>query len=245
MRNLLALRTSNAIVFGSGFVEPVFYLLAFGFGLGSYVGTIDVAGQQVSYAVYIAPALLASSAMGGAIADATFNVFFKMHQMRLYQAMTSTSLGALDVALGEIGWATIRGGIYAVGFVAVTWAFGLVVSWWALLAIPAAMLVAFGFAAVGMGITSYTTSFQQLNWVNFALVPLFLFSGTFFPISVYPEWLQAIIMATPLWQGIAMTRGLMLGQLDAALLGHIVYFLLLVGVGVLFTTRRLNALFLR
>jgi lipooligosaccharide transport system permease protein len=157
-------------------------------------------GVGVSYAASIAPALLASSAMSGALMDATFNVFFKMHYMRIHQTMMSTSLGSLDVALGEIGWAMLRGAAYAVGFTVVVALFGLLTSWWAPLMIPAAVLVAFAFASTGMTITSYMRSFHQLIWLNFLLLPLFLFSGTFFPMTLYPQWLQWIIMVTPLWQ---------------------------------------------
>lgn len=244
-RNARAVRTTNAFVFLTGFVEPVLFLVAFGYGVGGLVGTIDVAGRTVSYATYIAPALLAASAMNGALMDATFNVFFKMHYQRLYQAMTATSLGPLDVALGEIGWAMVRGAAYAVGFLVVVACFGLVVSWSALLMVPAAVLVAFAFAAIGMTLTSYMTSFQQMNWVTFVLLPMFLFSGTFFPITVYPVWLQHIIEALPLWQAIAMMRGFMLGELDGGLVFHVAYFVVLSVVGLWVTTRRLDALFLR
>ncbi len=245
-RNLFALRTSNALVFFSGFVEPVFYLLAFGFGLGNVIGSVhEAGGPRVSYAAFIAPALLATSAMNGALADSTWNVFFKMHYAKFYNAVMSTSLGALDTALGEIGWAVIRGLAYAIGFLAVVSPLGLVHSWWALLAIPAAGIVAFGFAAAGMAITSYLTSHQQLNWVNFLLLPMFLFSGAFFPLDRYPWFAQQVIHALPLWQAIAMLRSLMFGELDIALLGHVAYFAVFIVVGVTFTTRRLNALFLR
>lgn len=244
-RGFLALRTSNALVFLTGFVEPVIFLIAFGYGVGGMIGTVTVQGVEVPYAAFVAPALLAASAMNGALMDATFNVFFKMHYLRLYQAMMATSLGPLDVALGEIGWAMIRGASYAVGFTVVAALFGLITTWWALLAIPAAVLVAFAFASVGMALTSYMTSFQQLNWLNFWLLPLFLFSGTLFPITAYPDWLQAVIMATPLWQAIAMMRGIMFGVLDAALLVHVGYFVVIAAFGLYATTRRLEALFLR
>ena len=245
LRNALALRTTNALTFLTGFVEPVIFLVAFGYGVGALIGTVTVAGEEVPYAAFIAPALLASSAMNGAIMDSTFNVFFKMHYMRIYHTMMSTSLGPLDVALGEIAWAMVRGAAYAVGFTVVVAVFGLITSWWALLMIPAAVLVAFAFASIGMTLTSYMSSFHQLNWLNFWLLPLFLFSGTFYPITVYPEWLQALISVTPLWQAIALMRGLAFGIFDAALLVHVTYFAVLAVVGLVFTTRRLDALFLR
>jgi len=245
MRNAYALRTTNALTFLTGFVEPVIFLVAFGYGVGALIGTVQVNGEEVPYAAYIAPALLASSAMTGALMDATFNVFFKMHFMRIYHTMMSTSLGPLDVALGEIGWAMIRGAAYAVGFTVVVSIAGLLTSWWALLMIPAAVLVAFAFAAIGMTITSYISSFHQLNWLNFWLLPLFLFSGTFYPITIYPDWVQAIIQVTPLWQAIAMMRGLAFGVMDLALLVHVAYFAVLAVIGLIVTTRRLDALFLR
>ena len=254
-RALMALRSSTWIVVASGFVEPVFYLMAFGLGLGGMIGNVsdvvDGSGNPVSYAAYIAPALLATSAMNGAIYDSTWNVFFKMHFGKLYQGILATSMGTLDVALGEIGWALIRGLAYAIGFTAVIGAIGtftgdpLIRSWWGLLAIVAAVLIAFGFASFGMAITSYLKSFQQMNWINFFMMPMFLFSGTFYPLSVYPQWLQYAIEALPLWQAIAMVRGLTLGVLDWALLGHVLYFVAMILGGLWFTTRRLRALFLR
>jgi lipooligosaccharide transport system permease protein len=245
MRNAFALRTTNTLTFLTGFVEPVIFLIAFGYGVGGLIGTVEVGGVEVSYATFIAPALLASSAMSGALMDATFNVFFKMHYMRIYQTMMSTSLGPLDVALGEIGWAMLRGAAYAVGFTVVVAVFGLITSWWALLMIPAAVLVAFAFASIGMTLTSYMKSFHQLNWLNFWLLPMFLFSGTFYPITMYPQWLQSIIMATPLWQAIAMMRSLAFGIFDGALVIHVLYLVVLAGVGLVLTSKRLEVLFLR
>jgi lipooligosaccharide transport system permease protein len=230
----------------SGFVEPVFYLAAFGFGLGQFIdGVTDTAGNPISYAAFIAPALLATSAMNGAIYDSTWNVFFKMHFGKLYQTILQTSLGTLDVALGEISWALLRGLAYAIGFMAVMAPLGLIPSWWGLLAIPGAVLIAFAFAAIGMGVTSYLKSFQQMNWVNFFLLPMFLFSGTFYPLDIYPEWLQRVIEALPLWHAIQLERALTLGNISWDLLWHVLYFMVMIVGGLYFTTRRLNALFLR
>ena len=245
-RSLYAAKSSNWLIIVSGFVEPVLYLMAFGFGIGQLIGDIqDGSGNPVSYAAYIAPALLATSAMNGALYDATWNVFFKMHFGKVYQVMLSSSLGPMDVALGEISWALIRGAAYSIGFMAIVTPLGLVTSAWGLLAIPAATLIAFGFASVGMAITSYMKNFQQMNWVNFFLLPMFLFSGTFFPVSVYPEWIQMVVKALPLWQGVDLVRSLMLGIIDISVLGHIAYFLVMIALGLTFTTVRLKALFMR
>ena len=245
-RGFRAFKSSNRMVVLSGFVEPVLYLLAFGYGIGQLIGNLeDGLGRPVTYAAFIAPALLATSAMNGAVYDSTWNVFFKMHFGKIYQVMLSSSLGPMDVALGEIGWALLRGVAYSLGFMAIVTPLGLVTNAWGLLAIPAATLIAFGFASIGMAITSYLKSFQQMNWVTFFMLPMFLFSGTFFPVSVYPQWIQMIVQALPLWQGVELIRSLMLGIVDWSLLGHVAYFLAMIAGGLWFTTVRLKALFMR
>jgi lipooligosaccharide transport system permease protein len=245
-RGYLAMKSSNWFVILSGFVEPVFYLLAFGFGIGQLIGGVtDGNGNPVSYAAYIAPALLATSAMNGAIYDATWNVFWRMHFGKQYQATLATSMGPLDLALGEMAWALLRGLVYAIGFMVVSLALGLVISPFALLAIPAALLIAFGFAAVGMAVTSYMESHTQMSWISFFLLPMFLFSGTFYPVSVFPQWIQTIVNALPLAQAVNLVRGLMLGNISIELLVPVIYFIVMVIFGLIFTTKRLTALFMR
>jgi lipooligosaccharide transport system permease protein len=244
-RGLLATKSTNWIVVLTGFVEPIFYLLSLGVGLGAYVGTVqDAAGGEIPYAAYIAPALLAVSAMNGAIYDSTWNVFFKMNFAKTYEGMLATSLGPLDVALGEITLALLRGGAYGLGFLLVMQFAGLNLSWTAVLALPALLLVAFGFASLGMGITSYMKTFQQMDWIQFVLLPMFLLSATFYPITVYPEPVQWIVQALPLWHGVELVRGLTTGVLGPAMLLHLLYYVVMIAVGLLFTTRRLRALFL-
>ncbi len=245
-RGLKATWGSNYAVMISGFVEPVLYLVAMGIGLGSLIGTVaGPGGEQIGYANYIAPALLAVSAMNGAVYDSTMNVFFKLNYAKLYEGMLATSLGPLDVALGEILLALLRGAMYATGFTAVMAAMGLVASPWALLMIPAAVVVAFGFASFGMAITSYMKTFQQLDWVNFVMLPMFLFSATFYPLSVYPQGIQWVIQALPLWHGVEMMRQLSVGMLTWSTAGHLLYFVVMIGLGLVVTTGRLRSLFLK
>jgi lipooligosaccharide transport system permease protein len=244
-RAYIAFRSSTWMIVVSGFVEPVLFLLSFGYGLKDLVGDITVAGQPIGYVAFIAPALLATSAMNGAIYDSTMNVYFKLNHDRIYHGMLSTSLGPMDVALGEIGWALLRGLSYAVGFMAIVTPLGLIPSAWGILAIPAAVLIAFGFASFGMAVTSYMKSFQQLELVNIVLLPMFLFSGSFYPLDVFPEWLQTIIRLFPLAHAIDLIRGLTLGNISWALAGHAMYFVVMIVVGLFFTTKRLNALFMR
>lgn len=245
-RSFIAFKSSTWIIIVSGFIEPVLYLFSFGYGVGKFVGNLDAGGgRMVTYAAFIAPGLLATSAMNGAVFDSTWNVFEKMHETRLYHGMLATSLGPLDVALGEIAWALLRGLTYAIGFMVVIAPLGLIPSWWGILAIPAAVLIAFGIASVGMAITSYFSSYQQMNLIQIAMMPMFLFSGSFFPISVFSPWLQKIIEAFPLWQAIQLIRGLTLGVINVGMLGHVVYFLVMIVCGLYFTTKRLDALFMR
>ena len=244
-RGYIAFKSATWMVIVSGFVEPVLYLFAFGYGLGKLIGNIDSGGVSIPYAAYIAPALLATSAMNGAIYDSTMNIFFKLNHDRIYHGMLATSLGPLDVALGEIGLALMRGFLYALSFMAIVVPLGLIPSVWGILAIPAAVLIAFGFASVGMALTTYMKSFQQLEIINIFMLPMFLFSGSFYPLSVFPSWLQFIIKVLPLSQAIHLVRGLTLGQINTALLGHAMYFLIMIAIGLFFTTKRLNALFMK
>ena len=245
-RGLKATWGTNWSIMISGFVEPVLYLVAMGIGLGALVGTVaGPGGTEMGYANFIAPALLAVSAMNGAVYDSTMNVFFKLNYARLYEGMLATSLGPLDVALGEIFLALLRGALYATGFTAVMGAMGLITSPWALLMIPAAVVVAFGFASFGMAVTSYMKTFQQLDWVNFVMLPMFLLSATFYPLSVYPAPVQAVIQALPLWHGVEMLRQISVGMFSWGTAGHLAYFAVMIAVGLTVTTARLRALFLK
>lgn len=244
-RGLVAARSSSWAVVLSGFFEPVFYLASMGIGLGSMIGLITLAdGTEVSYAAFIAPALLAVSAMNGAIYDSTWNVFFKLNYGKLYEGMLSTSLGPLDVALGEIMYAMLRGLVYASGFLIIMQVAGLNLSWTAVLALPAVLLIAFGFASLGMAVTSYMKTFQHMDWINMVLLPMFLFSATLFPITNYPQWVQGVIQAFPLWHGVELIRGLTTGALHLGMIWHVVYYLVMIAIGLVFTTKRLRALFL-
>src|SRR5215475_14433932 len=192
----------------SGFFEPLFYLLSIGIGLSKLVGTVvEPGGQHVGFTSFVAPALLATSAMNGAVMDSTFNVFFRMKYAKLYDATLATPMRADEIALGEIGWALIRGGIYSVAFMVVMLAMGLVHSVWAVLAVPTALLIGFAFSGAGMAATTYMKSWQHFEFVTLATLPMFLFSTTFYPLSVYPRPVQIIVECTPLYQGVTLIRG--------------------------------------
>jgi lipooligosaccharide transport system permease protein len=229
----------------SGFVEPLFYLVALGVGFSKLTGdVVGPGGQLISYTAFVAPALLASSAMNGAVYDATFNVFFKFKYGKLYDAMLATPLGPVDVAMGEISWALIRGGLYSTGFLIVLAVLGLLSSWWAVLALPAALLIALGFAAIGMGATTFMKSWQDFDLVQLAIVPMFLFSTTFYPVTVYPAPVQVLVECLPLYHGIELMRGLTSGFVGWPMLGHVAYFVVMAGLGLAVASRRLGKLLL-
>lgn len=244
-RGMKVIARNNYLVVLTGFFEPVFYLLSMGLGLGALINGVQFYGHDIGYAAYIAPALMAVSAMNGALYDSTSNVFFRMRYGKIYDQMLSTSLGPLDVALGEILLALFRGLLYACGFMVVTTLLGLNLSWTAVFAIPAALLVAFGFASIGLAATSYMTRFQHLDIVFFVMLPMFLLSATFFPVEVYPVAVQGIVKALPLWHAVDMMRQLTTGIIVPGIAGHIAYFLVMIVLGVIFATGRLKALFLR
>jgi lipooligosaccharide transport system permease protein len=244
-RSLLVYKRSW-LLFVSGIFEPLFYLLAFQYGFGKLVGEVaGPGGVTMSYIAFVAPALLASSAMNGAVLDSTFNVFFKYRYAKLYDAMLSTPIGPFDIAIGEISWAVMRGGLYAVAFLSVMAAMGLVSSVWVVLLVPVALLIAFAFAAVGMACATFIRSPSQFDYIQLAVMPMFLFSTTFYPLSVYPEPLRIVVQCFPLYHGVELMRGLSVGVLEVGMLGHVAYLLVMAAIGVYASSRRLGNLLLR
>jgi len=239
-RNFFIYRRTPLIIL-TGIVEPFLYLGSIGVGVGHYVGSIE----GVSYSRFVAPGLLAGAAMSGAVLDSTFNIYFKLKLARTYDAILSTPLGVRDVAIGEVTWALLRGAFYAALFLVAMAATGLVTSAWALLALPVAVLIGFAFAAVGLAATSYMRSFQDFDLVQLVVLPLFLFSTSFYPITTYPGWLRVIVRCTPLYHGVALERSVILGTVGWGSLGHVAYLAVMGLVGIAVGTRRLGALLLR
>jgi lipooligosaccharide transport system permease protein len=234
------------LVILSGFFEPLFYLLSIGFGLGALIGTVPgPGGEPIPYQLFVAPALLASAAMNGAINESTFNFFFKLNYNKTFTAILATPLSPGDIAVGELLWALIRGGLYALGFVVVMIVLGLVVSPWVILAFPAALLVGFAFGAVGMAATSFMRSWQDFDLIQLVILPLFLFSATFYPIETYPPALQVVVKLTPLYQGVDLIRSLTVGAISPILLVHVAYLSIMGLVGLAVVSRRLDQLLLK
>lgn len=243
-RNVRAYRRTWLIL-ASGFFEPVLYLLGIGVGVGALVGDLPgPGGEPIAYDQFVAPAMLVTAAMTGAVADTTFNFFIKLKYGHTYDAMLATPLRARDVAYGEVSWALIRGALYAAAFLIVMLAFGLVPAWSGVLALPVAMLVGFAFAGVGLAATTFMRSFVDFDFIQLAIMPLFLFSATFFPLSRYPDLLATVVQITPLYQGVALSRASVLGELHVGLLWHVLYLAIMGWIGVQVATRRLHRLLL-
>jgi lipooligosaccharide transport system permease protein len=242
-RNILVYRRGWVFLV-TGFFEPFFYLLSIGLGLNHLVGGLVVGGRVVAYTAFVAPGLLATSAMNGALFDATFNIFFKLKITKTYDAVLATPMGVADVALGELIWTLVRAGLYSGAFLVVLAGLGYALTPWVVLCYPAALLVGYAFSAAGMAATSYMRSWQDFDRISLAVIPLFLFSATFYPLTVYPGWLQLLVRVTPLYQGVALMRGLDAGAWSWSLLGHAGYLAVMGTAGLAVTARRFAQLLL-
>ncbi len=243
LRNYLVYRSAWKI-FVTGFIEPVLYLFSIGIGVGELIDTFEFNGRAIPYAEFVAPAMLAASAMNGAIYSSTFNVFFKLKFDKLYDQILATPLSTGDVARGEIAWGLVRGGVYSAAFIVVMLVMGLISSWWAVLALPAALLIGFAFSAVGMALTTYMRTWQDFEKVTLLQLPLFLFSATFFPISALGGW-SWLIEISPLYRGVVLCRELTTGALSQASVISVVYLVVMGLIGLVVVRRRLSLLLLK
>ncbi|BCJ51486.1 transport permease protein [Actinoplanes sp. NBRC 14428] len=242
-RNAATLRSAYWLVMASGFLEPILYLLSIGVGVGSLVGDLTLAdGRVVSYAAFVAPAMLASSAMTGALSETTFNFFGKMKFMKLYDGMLATPVRPIEIALGELAWAMIRGNLYAAAFLIIMVAMDLTTPVRALAAWTATILVGLAFGAAGMALSTYMRSWQDFDLVASAQFTLFLFSGTFVPATAYPAALRWLVEATPLYRAVDLVRAITTGGLGWTQLIDIAYLLTLVAIGLSVAGRRIEKL---
>jgi lipooligosaccharide transport system permease protein len=228
-RNVMVYRHQWIIIF-SGVFEPIFYMIGIGLGIGGIVGEIPpafVGGRtDVSYLAYVAPALLATAAMNGAVFETIFNVFFKLNYAKTYEGVLATPMGITEIALGEMMWALMRALLYAVAMFLIMLVFGLILSPWGVLMVPSALLVAAAFAAAGLAGTSYLRTVNDFDVpMGLVVMPMFLFSGTFFPIDIYPEPLQWLMQINPLYHSISLIRGLSTGLVGIGQLWDLAFLL--------------------
>jgi lipooligosaccharide transport system permease protein len=227
----------------SGFFEPVFYLLSIRVGFGHLVGDVAYAGRSIPYAEFVAPALMAASAMNGAVYETTMNVFHKLKHDKLYDTVLATPMMPADVALGEIGWAVMRGVLYSAAFLLTMWALGMTGSPWMVLAVPTCVLISTAFGALGMALTTFMRSWADFEYVAAVTLPLFLFSATFYPLSSYGSWAW-VVQLSPLYHGVAIVRDLNLGRFEPAMLAHVAVLAAIAITGIVVASKRIARMLL-
>ena len=242
-RNAATLRSTYWVVMASGFLEPVLYLFSIGVGVGALVGDLTLPdGRVIGYAAFVAPAMLASSAMTGALSETTFNFFGKMKFMRLYDGILATPVRPIEIALGELAWAMLRGNIYAAAFLVVMVAMELTTPGRALAAFAATVLVGFAFGGAGMALSTFMRSWQDFDLMGSAQFALFLFSGTFVPAQAYPSVLRWVVEATPLYRAVDLIRAITTGAAGWIQLVDVLYLLAVFAVGLAIAGRRMEKL---
>ena len=242
-RNVATLRTAYWVVMLTGFLEPVLYLFSIGVGVGALVGDLTLPdGRVVAYAAFVAPAMLASSAMTGALSETTFNFFGKMKFMKLYDGILATPVRPIEIALGELAWAMLRGNIYAAAFLVVMVVMGLTSASLAVVAFGATMLVGFAFGGAGMALSTFMRSWQDFDLMVSAQYALFLFSGTFVPAQAYPSMLRWVVEVTPLYRSVDLVRGVTTGSWSWIQLVDVAYLLALFALGLAVAGRRMGKL---
>lgn len=234
----------------SSFLTPILFLAAMGLGLGSYVDRgADASLGGLSYLAFLAPGLLAAVCMQAAAFEAAFPIMAGLVWSRIFHSMYATPISGRDVALGNLAWVAIRMLLVATVFTAIIVLFGAAGSPLIVLAIPAAALTGLAFAAPIMAFSATQRTPDKFNAVfRFGITPLFLFSGTFYPVESLPALIQPLAWVTPLWHGVSLTRGLSLGTIGedplmAAV--HLAALLAFVGVGTWFAIRTVTAKLVR
>jgi len=248
-RWLVYRRTFRASLFSS-FLTPVLFLAAMGVGLGTYVNpSSNPALGGVSYLAFLAPGLLASTCMQSAAFEATFPIMAGLLWSRVFHAMHATPISARDVALGNLVWIAVRMVLVATVFTAVVVAFGAATSPLILLAIPAAALTGMAFATPIAAFAATQRTPEKFNAIfRFGITPLFLFSGTFYPVESLPSFIQPLAWITPLYHGVALARGLSLGTIGQAPGLAIIHLAVLIGftvVGTVLAVRTIDAKLVR
>ncbi len=242
-RNVAALKSAYWLVVISGFVEPVLYLLSIGVGVGALVGDLPLPdGRVIDYAAFVAPAMLASSAMTGALSETTFNFFGKMKFVKLYDGILATPVRPMEIAVGELSWAMLRGSLYAAAFLVVMVSMGLTTPGRAVAAFPATVLVGFAFGGLGMGLSTFMRSWQDFDLMASVQFALFLFSGTFVPAQAYPVVLRWLVEVTPLYRSVDLIRGISTGAVGWVQLLDVLYLLAVMAVSIVVAGRRMGRL---
>lgn len=237
-RHAAAVWVRNAVVFSKlwkgalwpQFLDPLFYLVALGFGLGTYVASVN----GVPYEDFIGPGLIASAAMWAASFETTYNVYLRMNETRLYDNVLATPVEVQDLVAGDLAWSSSRAALYGTSFLIIVTAFGLVSSPWAIV-IPFFVLIGgLCFSVIGYTFTALIPKIDLYSYFfTLGITPMFLFSGIFFPFDRLPTWAEVVAWFTPLYHLVEITRGLATGPDALSVLGNTLW--LLVVSALLFT----------
>jgi lipooligosaccharide transport system permease protein len=225
-------------------LEPLMYLLTMGVGLGKLVGHAPGL-SHVSYAAYVAPGLLAMAVMNAATAETIFGAFDRIKQAKLYDVVIATPMSIAEIVRAELWWATARGVLAGTGFLAAMAAFGLVHSVMSLLIVPASALVALAFAAAGLIAASYVRDWDDFQYVQLVMLPMFLFATTFYPLSVYPRGVQLLVECLPLFHSINLIREPALGDIGGDTVVAVAYLVAMTALCWWFAVRRMTRVLVR
>jgi lipooligosaccharide transport system permease protein len=244
-RNFVLLRGAGSYgwLVAAGFAEPLLYLLAVGWGVGSLIGSVTLPdGQEVAYRTFLAPAMLATYAMNGALAESTINFFAKLKYWKLYSSMINTPVTPEEIAIGELGWAMARVALYGGPFLVFAAALGLVAPPLALAALPAALLTGMAFGGLGLALSTFMRGWDDFRYVGIVQFALFMFSGTFAPTARYPEAVRLLVQVLPLSHGVELLRGIAMGQIGWSLAWHAAYLAAVAAAGLAIASRRMRRL---
>jgi lipooligosaccharide transport system permease protein len=240
-RNLVVYRRIWKVNFLVPLLEPLFYLLAFGVGFSGLIGDVDYAGRNMTYVAFIAPALLATAIMFNAFYETTFASFVRMYYQKTFDAMLSTPLSLEEIITAEIIWGATKSVLAAALMLVVIALFGLVRLPEGLWILPLAFLGGVAFGAVGMYFTGITPTIDMFNLPIFLFVtPLFLFSGTFFPVAGLPDWAQLVAQLSPLYHLVELSRLVTMGRMEAGLFSSLAYLVVFSGVFFLLAIRAMR-----
>jgi len=229
-RHALAVWRRDALVFSKlwrgallpTFLDPLFYLMAIGFGLGTYVANIN----GLPYKDFIAPGLIASATMWSSAFETTYNVYFRMNELRLYDAVLSTPVEVPDLVAGDLLWSSTRATIYGTVFLVIVAAFGLVSSPWAIAIPPLVFIGGLCFSVIGYTFTALIPKIDLYSYFfTLGITPMFLFSGIFFPFDRLPGWVEGVAWVTPLYHLVEITRGMATGPDGLQIAIHLAWLL--------------------
>lgn len=222
-------------------LEPALYLGSIGLGIGGLVGPVSgLGGPGVRYPEFVAPALLATAAMNGAMNETAFLMYTRLTVGRVYEPILATPMTVRQVGIGEAAWAVVRGVAVTSVFLVIVTALGLIGSPWALLVIPGAAVIGFAFASAGLVVVTYLRGWADFQNVQLVMLPMFLFATTFYPVDVYPRWLQIVVECLPLYQAIELLREPALGHVGSGLLIPFAYLVTMGLVALAWALRRLR-----